>query len=228
EKYDFAHFLALMHYRTRAMKRILSELYARELQIESYKIAADDVAYARWLENYEQGNNKTYTAAEAEELRAAMMDYSGYTFEVPKNHWLAAFQGIDKLAKVFYQLNWRIGEAKHHYFITADVPVAKNTDGFVHPLTTVTMPLSRKRILIMSRRPMKQGIVALDRDTVIGENQNRASHAERELYAHIKHKDLVRLAKNNKSAGAQLIYSGFGPKNYADVQVPRKWQVDST
>lgn len=144
-------------------------------------------------------------------------------------------QGADKLMEIFLKMKWAVGEAEHGFFITSDNPVMRQTNrkthhpfygdhGVLDKTVEVTFPLSPKRLLVLTWKDSFNHIFQIPREYVDGENQRRAAVSDRYLYAHIKHKNLLKISHKFKDSRLGYTTYGFGPEKFADVRVPRKWK----
>jgi hypothetical protein len=236
EKVDFSTFLAVMYFRTTAMRRMFAELYARQIQIQAYATATHDGAFETYIDRYEKAKGREISAEEKEIIRKGMLNPGEHVnLVVPKEHTLIAMQGVDELRDIFFRMKWSVGEAEHEFFITSDNPVMRriNRDtyhpvygdhGFLNKTAQVTFPLSPKRLLVLTWENSINQIFPIPREYVYDENQGRAAHSDRCLYSHIRHKNLMEMAHRFKDSRPDMTTSGFGPKNFAEVRVPRKWK----
>ena len=236
EKADFSTFLAIMYFRTTAMRKLNAELYAMLLQTKIYATATHDEAFKARVQKYEEETGKAISEEDQSKLRAAMIDPSDYFLDIPKEQTIIAMKHADALMDVFFKMKWSVLEAKHHFFITSDNPVIKKVDkkschpiyggdGFANKTVEVTFPLSPKRLLLLSWQDSVDSILEIPRDYVKNENEARALHSDKYLYSHIKHKNLMKLAKKYKGLRPRVKAGGFGPQNFSEVRVPRKWKT---
>jgi len=236
EKADFSTFLAVMYFRTTAMRKMAAELYARQIQIQTYATAAHEGAFETHIRRYEKAEGREISDEEKEIIRKGMLNPGEYvSLDVPKERTMIAMQGADKLMDILFQMKWSVGEAEHGFLITSDNPVMRRTNrkthhpiygdhGFLNKTAQVTFPLSPKRLLILTWKDSISEIFPIPRGHVYDENQGRASHSDKYLYAHIKHKNLMKMAHRFKDSRPSMTTSGFGPEKFAEVRVPRKWE----
>lgn len=235
KKADFSTFLSVMYFRTSAMRRLSAEYHARVHQTQMYTMAAHDDTFEAFVLKFEKRINRNLRDEEKESLRKGMLNPGeNYDLAIPKVKTLIAIQGADYLAEIIFQMRWSVGEAKHGFFTTSDNPVMRRIDsnthhplygdhGFLNNTVRVTFPLTPKRLLVLTWKEFDNQIFSIPRNYVDDENEARAAHSERYLYAHIKYKQLMNMARKFKGFRPSIQPSGFGPKKFAEVKVPRKW-----
>lgn len=239
EKADFSTFLAIMYARTPTMRRMYAEMYGRRIQIESYAYGVHDKAFEKLIKDYEKQQGITIDAATQEKLRKDLVDPSKYILQVPKERTFVALTLADKLAPMFFDMNWSLMAPKNGFFITSDNPVVRCVDpktvhpfygdhGFLNKTVEITFPLSPKLLLLLTWRRIGAAQVVVEREAVDGWNKVRATHSERHLYAHIEHKNIGKLAQKYKGSRPGMTTSGFGPEKFSEVKVPRRWQKEKT
>ena len=81
--------------------------------------------------------------------------------------------------------------------------------------------ISPKRMLLLTRQKnaVREGLIG--REQVDELNRACASFAEKQLYAHLHHKNIERLAKQYKDSKPRMTVSGFRPENFSEVKIPR-------
>jgi hypothetical protein len=239
EKADFSTFLAIMYFRTKAMRKMSAGLYASLLQLKTHATAIHDGAFETSIRRLEQETGKKINEETKKKVRQDMIDPSGYYVDVPKEHTLIGMQGADKLMKLFFDMKWSVAEAKNSFFITSDNPITHritkepkhpflSPNGFTHKDSEVTFPLSTKRILILNWKESINHIFEIPRDYVNAENDWRAANSDQYLYSHIKHKKIMRLAKKHQDQRPKMQVGRFSEDSFAEVRVPRKWNTNST
>jgi hypothetical protein len=233
ERSRFSLFLALMYARTPSMRRMAGEMLGRQMQITNYAYATNEEAFNALLARAEKKGMRTLNESEKERLRNDFIDPTGYIFEIPKEATLPILGSAEKLAPIFFDMHWSVASAGQGFFITSDNPLVKTADpktwhpiygdgGFLNKTTEVHFPLSRARLLLMSWNDSVPALGTFDRKTVDRINKSRAWHSERYLYAHIKHKEVLKLAAEFKDVRPTWSTSGFGPKKFAEVKVTRR------
>ncbi|MCI5057098.1 MAG: DUF4238 domain-containing protein [Flavobacteriales bacterium] len=240
KKADFSTFLAIMYFRTTAMRKMSAELYADIIALKAHVTATDDRAFEASIRDFEKEEGRKLSEEQKNKAREQLLNSSGYSVDVPKEQTLIAMEGADKLAKLLFEMKWSVGQAKNHFFITSDNPISRRMTakvknkffgdgGFQHKDIEVTFPLSPKRILIMNWKTSFNGILEIPRDYVYAENEQRAANSDTCLYSHVKHKKLMALARKHQDNRPKMIISGgIQPNKFADVRVPRKWKTNST
>jgi precorrin isomerase len=87
----------------------------------------------------------------------------------------------------------------------------------------VTFPLSSKKMLLLEHKARSRPTFVIPREIVEGINHARAANCEREIYAHVNDKRITKMAREYKDTRPHMTLSGFGPKKYADVVSPRRF-----
>jgi hypothetical protein len=232
-RFDFAQFLALMHTRTTAMRRMAGEIRGKGAQITSFAYASNPKAFEVAIRGLEAERGEKIDPALKEEVRQAMLDPSNYTLEISKESTFMALAASEKLTPILDRMTWSLAEAQSGYFITSDNPVVREVDpktrhpiygdnGFLNETAEISFPLSPKVLLLLSWNPSAREIGALERDHVHKLNVVRAAHSERYLFAHIKDKRITDLAEKYKDSRPGLAVEGFGPKRFAPIKVARR------
>jgi hypothetical protein len=210
---DFAQFLALMHVRTPAMRRLAAEVLGRGIQIHSYAAAENEEAFDALTKRVEVEKGERIDPGLKEKIRKTMLNPSGYEMFVPQAHTLMALGASDKLAPIFYDMRWSIALATNNFLITSDNPLVRDVDpkschaiygdhGFLNKTAEVTFPLSPRTLLLLSWKDDVHKIGALERDHVELVNKIRAANSDRYLYAHVRHKRIEDLAREFKDSRA--------------------------
>lgn len=234
QKAHFSEFLALSYSRTPTMRRINGELYGRSMQSIAYAYGANPSAFDKFVEDYEKKEGKLLDKQEKEKLRQSLIDPSAYIQQVSKEKTLDAIGLADKLAPMFYNMDWTLLIPSHGFFITSDNPLLRQIHysayhpiygdgGFANKTARVTFPLSPKLMLLLTWKKNSSQIINVNRNFVDQINAARSSHSERYLYAHIKHKNILKLAVKYKDTRPEFIVDGLRPEKFAEVQIPRKW-----
>jgi hypothetical protein len=230
---DFAQFLALIHTRTTAMRRMAGEIRGRGAQIHSYAYANDPEAFEALTRRVEAEKGEKMDPEAKEKVRQAMLNPSGYTMEVSKESTFMALSASDKLTPIFDKMKWSLVYARHGYFISSDNPLVREVDpktrhaiygdhGFVNTTAEVTFPLSPKVLLLMSWDESARDLGEFGRDRVHQLNVVRAAHSDRFLFAHINDKRIARLAEIYRDSRPEMTTHGFGPEKFAPIKVARR------
>jgi hypothetical protein len=229
----FAQFLALMHTRTTAMRRMAGEVRGRGAQIHSYAYASNPEAFEALTRRVEAEKGEKMDPVLKEKVRQAMLNPSGYTMEVSKESTFIALGASDKLTPILDKMKWCLVAAEHGYFITSDNPLVREVDpktchpiygddGFKNKTAEVTFPLSPKFLLLLVWNESARDLGAFKRDHVHKVNVVRAAHSDRYLYAHINDKRIAGLADEYKASRPGMTTQGFGPEKFAPIKVARR------
>jgi len=229
----FAQFLALMHTRTTAMRRMAGEIWGRGAQIHSYAYASNPKAFEGLTRRVEAEKGDKMDPELKEKVRQAMLNPSGYAMEVSKESTFMALGASDKLTPILNKMKWCLVAAQHGYFITSDNPLVREVDpktrhpiygdhGFMNKTAEVTFPLSPKILLLLLWDETARDLGAFERDHVHQVNVVRAAHSDRYLYAHINDKRIAELADEYKNSRPGVTTGGFGPKKFAPIKVARR------
>jgi len=236
KKYDFALYLAVSYARTRTQQRVSTDFYGKMFQTATYAYGANDELFAAAIKDYETKHAKVLTPERREEFRDLLLNPAGkVTVSVSKDVAFWTWGVIEKLTPIFLEMEWSIVEPEHGYFITSDNPllrqVAKGTvdsaygdGGFMNKTVNVTFPLSPKKMLLLSHKKYPRSIWETPRQFVEAINHARASHCEHELYAHIQHKEIAKMAERYKNERPAMELSGFGPEQFAEIRSPRRFK----
>ncbi len=230
---DFAQFLALMHTRTTAMRRMAGEIRGRGAQILSYAYASNSKAFEGLMHRIEAEKGEKVDLGLKKKVRQAMLDPSGYRMEISKESTFMALSASDELTQILNRMKWSVLIAQHGYFITSDNPLVREADpktrhpiggdgGFLNKTVEVTFPLSPKVLLLLSWDEAVRDLGSLERDHVHQINVVRAAHSDRYLFAHIKDKRIARLANQYKDSRPGIITQGFGPEKFSEIKVARR------
>jgi Protein of unknown function (DUF4238) len=230
---DFAQFLALMHVRTPAMRRMNAEIQGRGIQIHNYAYASNPKAFDSLTRRVEKEKGEPINPKIKEEIRKLMRDPSGYELIISKERTLSALRPSDKLTPILYKMKWSLALAMHGFFVTSDNPLVRQVDpkthhpiygdhGFLNKTAEVTFPLSPKLLLLLSWQEDAREFGAFERDHVHLVNKARAANSDRYLYAHIHDKRLERLAAEFKDSRPQMTTQGFGPDQFVPIKIARR------
>jgi hypothetical protein len=231
--FDFAQFLALIFTRTTAMRRMAAKVHGHGAQILSYAYATNPKAFEGLMRRVESDKGEPIDPAIKEQLKRKMLNPSGFVMEVSKESTLSVLGASDKLTPVLNTMKWSLITARHGYFITSDNPLVRRVDrrswhplygdhGFMNNTAEVTFPISPKLLLLLSWKEDGLYYGVLERDHVHELNAVRAAHSDRYLFAHIKDQRIARLAARFKDSRPDMTTRGFGPKQFARIEVPRR------
>ena len=227
---NFAQFLALMHTRSTAMRRLAGEIRGRSAQIHSYAYASNPEAFEALTRRVE---GEKMDPVLKKKVRQAMLDPSGYTMEVSKESTFMALSASDKLTPILDKMKWSVVAARHGYFITSDNPLVREVEpktrhpiygdhGFLNKTAEVTFPLAPKVLLLLSWDESVRDLGMLERDHVNQLNLVRAANSDRYLFAHINDEQIAELADIFKDSRPGMTTQGFGPENFAPIKVARR------
>jgi hypothetical protein len=233
QRADFATFLALMYVRTPAMRRMAAEVISRNVQTLNYAYGTNDKAFDALNRRAEQDGARVLTAEEKERLRQTLIDPTDYIIEIPRERTLQVLGAADKLAPLFFKMRWSLVNPQNGFFITSDNPIVRLVDpqschpvygdgGFMNKTAETLFPLSPKLLLLMSWQSdtLEKGLLA--RENVDKISRAFSGHADRYLYAHIKHKRVQQLAEEFKDSRPGITTEGFGPEKFADMRLSRR------
>ncbi len=158
---EFAVFLAMMHLRTPAMRRMSAEIYGRGLQILSYASAQHPHSFSDIIREIEQEEGKPLDKKTKQRVRQTLIDPSGMVIGVPKESTFPVLAAVKDLASVFLNMKWSLLTAAHGFFITTDNPLVREVDpksispsygdgGFYNKTAEIIFPLSPTKLLFMS------------------------------------------------------------------------------
>lgn len=231
---DFATFLALMYVRTPAMRRMSAEMLGRELQILAYAYAENEKAFDTMNRRAEQDGARPLNDEEKERVRREFLEPSGkYVMQIAKERTLQVLTVADNLAPIFYNMKWSILEVTNGFVVTTDNPLIRDVNpktrhpiygdqGFMNKTAQVIFPLSPRKVMFMSWLQDALESAAIDRRRVDGLNQALAANSDQFLYAHMHDKSIVKLAEKHKESRPTMTTKGYGPKEFAAIEVPRR------
>ena len=229
QRADFAHFLGLIYSRTAAMRRVAGELYGKMLQAQMHSTASHPEAFEAVVKSQETELGRQMTPKEREAAREGMLDPSKFEFVIPKGVTFRVLPLADKLAPMFFHMNWYLIEAAEWYFISSDNPLVREVRrdtahpiygdrGFLNETVEATFPLSPHKLLLLawSDAPRRASVPL---DSVRRANRARAAHSDRFLYAHLKSAEIEQLAAQFRDSRPGITIDGAGPKKYGKVNV---------
>jgi hypothetical protein len=232
ERMDFAYFIGLMYVRTPAMRRMVAEIYGRGIQIHNYAYATHPEAFETLMHEFESETGYKLDPAAKEDIKKGMIDPSGRTLMLPQEQTFTVLKSAEKLAGLFFKMNWFTMRADQGFFITSDNPVVREVDpksrspfygdgGFANNTVEVTFPLSREVLFLMAWNPAPRK-KSLSREAVDRANWSRSAHSDRYLYAHIQHAYVQKLAARFKDSRPNMTTHGFGPDKFAPITISRR------
>lgn len=233
QRMDFAHFLALMYARTPTMRRLYGEMSGQMLQTLTFAYGSNDKAFTGMLKRYEADTGKRLTLEEAERLKQDFIDPSKYIMNIHKERTLAALNISDKLTPMFFDMTWTVSSLITGFLFTSDNPILKQyakgsfhpaygDGGFLNETVRVSFPLSPKKLLTLSWVKSAPSHSYVTRPYAESLNEARAAQSERFLYAHIHHKNILKLAAKYAATKRTMQMQGLRPKNLAAVKVVRR------
>jgi hypothetical protein len=234
ERADFATFIALLYVRTPAMRRDAAEVIGRGIQIMNYAYGTHDGAFNTMVRNIEKKDGRAFSDEKKAKLREWLIDPTNYTLQIRKERTFIALKAADKLVPLLYEMTWTVVKPRHGFFITSDNPVTREVDpktvhpfygdhGFKNKTAQVTFPLSPEALLLMTWKSDLPPSISVNRRTVEHANRTRVYFADRYLYAHIASSPIQKLATKYKGSRPKMITKGFGPAQFTETQVPRRW-----
>jgi hypothetical protein len=232
DRADMASFLALMYVRTDAFRRHYAEAAMGMMQLQFWATAQHDGAFRSMLRKYEAAI-KPLSAEEREALRDGMLNPQKFTVSVDKGWTLQALKFLDHLAPIISKMRWmllRVGSP--HFLITSDNPLVMRLPerhrhpmfgggGFLHKNIEVTLPLSPHHCLMLHWNPDLPAVSPMPLEAIRGMNRQRAAHAERFLFAHVRDERIRRLGAKYKDFKTGFTIGG-GPKEYSPVELRRR------
>ena len=235
QRMDFAHFLALMHVRTPAMRRMIGKMRGQEVQVMNYAYATFPGAFDSLNRRVEKETGRILSDEQKELIRQKFEDPSGYEIQVSKESTMFILGSADKITPILEKMKWSIFEPKHGFFITSDNPLLRDCDpktkhpiygdhGFMNKTNEIIFPLSKNRLLFMCWNPLMRETATADRHYVDAINKFVAANSDRYIYAHLKHKTLEDLARKSRDTKPDMDMQGFGPDNFAPTKVMRRFK----
>lgn len=224
---DFAHFLGLMFSRTRPVRRQAATLFGQTIQSLLYAHAKHSTAFASFIRRFERGSGRILTEGQRRNLREGILDPSRFRMTVYKEAGLPTISLADKLAPIFFTMHWWLLTAGDGYYVTSDHPVVREIapgardEGFMTPTVEVTIPLSARKLLLMTRREVEYA-KEIPRDAVVAANEARAQNSDQYLYAHCNDEAIAELAEKYRESRAEMRLYGLRPEKFAAIRVARR------
>ncbi len=235
QRMDFAHFLALMHVRTPAMRRMIGKMHGQQAQVMRYAYGSHPKAFEGLKRRIEKDRGETMPAEIEALIKEKLIDPSGYEVQVSKESTLHILGAADKIAPILEKMKWSLFQPKHGFFISSDNPLVRDCDpktkhpiygdqGFANPTNEIIFPLSPQRLLFMCFDSRKPDHLIVNREYVELVNKGIAANSDRYLYAHLKHKAIAALAKEFEDSRPDMTMQGFGPDKFAPTKVVRRFK----
>lgn len=233
QRMDFSHFLAVMHVRTPAMRRMVGKMLSQQLQALNYAYGINPDAFEGLSSRVEKETGKVFSNETREAVRQKFIDPSGYEMQISKESTLFILGTADKIAPILQKMKWSVFEARHGFFITSDNPLLRDCDpktkhpiygdhGFLNNTNEIVFPLSKSKLLFLCWNPLMPNNRLAEREYVDIVNTCIAARSDRYLYAHLKHKPIEELAKSSKDMRPDMSLQGFGPDKFAPTKVMRR------
>jgi hypothetical protein len=142
-----------------------------------------------------------------------------FEFEIPKDRTFSALGVADKLAPMFFNMNWYLMTASEGFFVTSDNPLVREVhrstvhpfygdQGFLNKTAEVTFPLSPSKLLLMawSDAPRR---ATLTRDLGLRANEARAAQSDQFLYSHVNSAEIEQLAARFRDSRPAMTTQGL-------------------
>lgn len=210
DRANFARFLATLYVRGPAMLRVFGQIYgAGALQVLS-TLASDREKFNQAMSAMPRQDGEGERDMDAL-FAAAQTTVAKSTIQVDRKVGMGLLADADHIAEVFHAMGWRVIRSTGLAFISGDTPLCKavpssaidpnyGDGGLMNKQVTMSLPLSRDRLLLMGWAPDSKGLLETDREDIKGKNRQRADFAERYLYAHERDEGIRRLGqKRHKS-----------------------------
>jgi hypothetical protein len=227
DRAKFAAYMAFMHTRTKAMRRLAAEAYAGILAMKNELSGRNEDVFATLVAEVEEREGRPLSPEDREAYRQALLDPSKFSLTIPKGKALIGMTAVPEIAKLFEAMSWTLCIAEGGFFITSDNPVAIQRDpkspfhlGFMNKSVEVMLPLSPKFMLMLTWRKNFRKLAALPAVAVTQVNQLVANYAERFLYSHLEHKHVAKLAREAYKVSRQMDVYSRAPK-FASVKIKR-------
>ncbi len=231
---DFAKFLAVLYCRTTTMRRISAQIHGHGAQILSFAYANNPDAFDAVIGRMEAEKGQAIDPRVKEEVRQLMLNPSGYVMKISQERTLGALKIANGLAVILQKMRWSLADAQDgSSFITSDNPVTREVDpktrhpvlgdhGFRNKTAEVTCPLSPSRCLILSWDEEARDYGMFDTEHVGYVNNVRAVYAERYLFSNRSDDAIAHLAEKYKDSRVRVGTHGFGPEEFALVEIARR------
>lgn len=226
----FGQFLGLTYARTPAARRMAASVHKSAIETRLAFTAQHPKAFASLLKRMEADG---IDVSNPDFIRRSMTDLSHSDLVLPKTWVLKTIAHAHKFSELFLSMKWSLARAEHHYFVTCDTPIHLAVDprtmpggyGLANKTAEITYPVSTQRLIMLHWEHEAPYEIGLPRDWVRNENRKRAYCADKEVYAHIKHKSIQRLVTNFKRDRIEVSGTSIAKKGFGDVIVPRRWSI---
>jgi hypothetical protein len=212
---DFSVYLSSQFVRSPATRRMYAEVRAAGAQGIMKVITETPERFESQIRQFEAKTGPIEKHIR-DRLYNFASDPSRYHLVVSREATLSAFLLSDKLLKLFFKMGWQVLASDDQHLISCDSPVTRASPddlpgggGFIHKKIEVTFPLSPTRCLLLTWRKDIPGLAPINRSTARKINVERASYAERFLYADRFDSGIQRLAKKHKRTGPLMQFSGL-------------------
>jgi hypothetical protein len=227
-KADFAHFVGSLYSRSPAAINASARGYAQFLEHLLDMQCTDRASFDVFMDRFEKDSGNSDT--DRDELFAFMKDKERYWIEVSQKRGLNIVAIADELAQLFYDRNWYLVDAFEDFYISSDSPVfrwvseeysdpLRGDGGFANPMAEVSVPLSPRRMLLITGQHIAQEHIVVPAEHVWELNKARAIEAERFLYSHVRDDRVMKLAVEHNATRERFVIEGAGPSS--EVKVTR-------
>ena len=231
ERADFAVFIATLYSRSPSLMNSYAEGLGYMAQHLTNVVMSKRSHFESSMDEFDQMKGKSTTQQERDDLFAFAKDPSRYTIQVDKKRGISALGVADLISPIISDMTWFVFESAEQHLITSDNPVVQvnpPTDrhpvygdgGFKNPNSNISLPLSNRYLLGMAwlkARPSRIRTVNKQQGRLF--NCQRASFAERYLYASKKDTGISALGQKYKEPGLRIKISGI--EKLAPVEVIR-------
>lgn len=227
DRSDFAMFMATLYLRSPGKIRASAELFGKLMQVVMGVTWNDRDRFEKSIDLYEKEYGPSFQ--DRDKLWDLWQDKERYTIGVSQQQGLSALAASDDIHDILCQRRWYLLEAIEGYFITGDqavtlwVPPSTSffgNGGFSNERAEVTLALSPRRALMITGHHLQSSFVPAHLEMVANMNEQRAFHAERNLWSHQKDDAVLELAKKYKDAKHDIRLSNAGA--LAEVKARRK------
>ena len=227
-KADFAHFVGALYSRSPAVINASAKGYAQFLEHLLDMQCPDRASFDVFMDRFERKSGDY--DGDRDELFAFMKDKERYRIEVSQKRGLNIVAVADELAQLLYDRNWYLVDAFEDFFISSDSPVfrwvseeysdpLRGDGGFSNPMAEVSVPLSPRRMLLITGQKMPHQHIVVPAEHVWELNKARAIEAERFLYSHVRDDRVMKLAVEHNTTRERFVIEGAGP--FPEVKVTR-------
>jgi len=227
-KADFAIFVASLYARSPALIRAYAEGYAQALQMEMDIRWGTRDRFDRFIDKFETDTGQV--VKDRDHLFDFWHDKDRFWMEISQKRGLSIMGISDKIADLLFGRNWFLIDTDADFFITCDNPVFRYVDpklyhpvygdgGFRNPASEVTLPLSPRRLLMITDHDLPNRHVTISAEGAWNLNGARAYQADRFLYAHTKDDRISALAAKHKDDRPRFEIGGSN--GFSEVRLTR-------